>query len=162
MVTLIKPPDQLLLERDLAAADFRCGEMEGRWRHISTEWPNVIIAVSAAQLPNSPTEYGFRFDCAGYREVAPTAQPWNAETNSALPPKDWPTGKSIVPSIFRPQWKDGKCLYLPCDRMSIQGHDNWRDVHPGRLWDPTRGIICYLEQIYDLINSNDYTGVIGA
>lgn len=157
----IKPPDQLLLEQDLAAAEFRCGEIEGRWRHISTSWPFVVITVSAASVPNGPTEYAFRFDCTGYRESAATAQPWNVETNSPLLPKDWPTGKSIVPSVFRPQWKDGRCLYLPCDRMSIQGHTDWVHQHPGRLWISSRGIICYLEQIYELLNSNDYTGVIG-
>jgi len=161
MVT-VKPPDQLLLEQDLAAAEFRCGELEGRWHHVLTAWPNVVISVSAAQRQNGPSEYAFRFDCTGYREAAVTAQPWNVETNSPLAQTDWPTGKSIVPSIFRPAWKDGRCLYLPCDRMSIQGHDNWRNVHPERLWNPARGIICYLEQIYDLINSNDYTGPIGA
>ena len=158
----VKPPDQLLLEQDLAAAEFRCGELEGRWRHMLTAWPNVVTSVSAAPRQNGPAEYAFRFDCTGYREAAVTAQPWNVETNSPLAQKDWPTGKSIVPSIFRPGWKDGQCLYLPCDRMSIQGHDNWRNVHPERLWNPARGIICYLEQIYDLINSNDYTGPIGA
>ena len=158
----VKPPDQLLLEQDLAAAEFRCGELEGRWRHVLTAWPNVVISVAAAPRQNGPTEYAFRFDCTGYREAAVTAQPWNAETNSPLAHKDWPTGRSIVPSIFRPGWKDGQCLYLPCDRMSIHGHDNWRNVHPERLWNPGRGIICYLEQIYDLINSNDYTGPIGA
>jgi hypothetical protein len=161
-VRVIKPPDQSLLESDLAAPEFRCGEMEGRWRHISTPWPKVVIAVSAAPIPSSPAEYAFRFDCTGYREVAPTAQPWNAGTNSPLVHRDWPTGKSIVPSVFRPQWKDGLGLYLPCDRLAIQGHDSWRNEHPARLWNPERGIICYLEQIYELLNSSDYTGTLGA
>jgi hypothetical protein len=161
-VRSIKPPDQLLLEQDLVAAEFRCGEIEGRWRHISTLWPYVVIAVSAASVPNGPTEYAFRFDCTGYRESAATAQPWNVDANSPLLPRDWPTGRSIVPSVFRPQWKEGTCLYLPCDRMAFQGHADWVHQHPGRLWNSSRGIICYLEQIYELLNSNDYTGVIGA
>lgn len=158
----VKPPDQLLLDRDLSAAEFRCGEMEGRWRHISTPWPHALIAVAAKRLPGGPAEYAFRFECTGYRQSAPTAQPWSIATNLALDFKDWPTGKSIVPSVFRPQWKEGRCLYLPCDRMSIEGHANWSHEHPGRLWNPTRGIICYLEQIHDLLNSSDYTGVIGS
>ncbi len=156
----INSPDRLLLEQDLASAEFRCGEIEGRWRHISTEWPYVIIAVRAADVPNGPTEFAFRFECTGYREVAVTGQPWNAETNSPLAAKDWPTGKSIIPSVFRPQWKKGRCLYIPCDRMSIQGHNDWIHQHPARLWNPPRGIICYLEQIYELLNSNDYMGVL--
>lgn len=161
-MSLIKPPDRLLLEQDLAAAEFRCGEIEGRWSHVSTSWPYVVITVSAASVPNGPTEYAFRFNCTGYRESGATAQPWNVETNSPLVAKDWPTGRSIVPSVFRPQWKDGSCLYLPCDHISIQGHTDWAHQHPGRLWNSSRGIICYLEQIYELLNSNDYTGVIGA
>lgn len=158
----IKPPDQLLLEQDLASAEFRCGEIEGRWRHISTTWPYAIIAVRSAPTGDGSVDFAFRFECTGYREAAVTAQPWNAETNLPLPAKDWPTGRSIVPSVFRPQWKEGRCLYLPCDRMSIQGHNDWIHQHPARLWDPSRGIVCYLEQIHELLNSYDYTGVIGS
>lgn len=49
--------------------------------------------------------------------------------------------------------------YLPCDRRAIEGHDAWRHQYPSRLWQPQRGIICYLEQIYDLLNQSDYTGL---
>src|SRR5258706_5130624 len=157
----IKPPDQLLLEKDLTSAEFRCGEIEGKWRHVSTTWPHVIIAVRPARVANGPAEFVFRFECTGYRETAVTGQPWNPETNSPLPAKDWPAGRSIIPSVFRPQWKEGLCLYLPCDRLSIQGHNDWLHQHPSRLWDSSRGILCYLEQIYELLNSNDYTGVLG-
>lgn len=156
------PPDLLLLEGDLAASEFRCGEIEGRWRHISTIWPYSVIAVTAASRPNASPEYGFRFECTGYRQVPPTAQPWDLALNAALAVGRWPTGRSIVPSVFRPQWKNGTCLYLPCDRMAIEGHANWQHEHPGRLWNPSRGIVCYLEQLHDLLNSNDYTGAGGA
>lgn len=158
----IKPPDQLLIERDLAASDFRRGEIEKRWRHIATTWPHVLIAVSAALRANAPSEYGFRFECTGYRQSPPTAQPWDLTSDTALALTKWPTGRSIVPSVFRPQWKDGACLYLPCDRMALEGHANWQHEHPARLWNPSRGIVGYLEQLYELLNSNDYTGVIGS
>lgn len=154
-------PDRLLLEQDLAAPEFRCGELEGRWRHVATIWPHAIIGVSAAERLNSPAEYGFRFQCSGYRQTPVTAQPWDIATNSPLPFGRWPTGKSILPSIFRPEWKAGRCLYLPCDRLSIEGHDNWRNQYTSRLWQPRRGIICYLEQIYDLLHQGDYSGVRG-
>lgn len=155
-----KPPDQLLFEQDLGSPGFRCGEIEGRWRHVMTNWPYAIIAVSAPDRPNSPLEFGFSFECSGYRQIPVTAQPWDLEGNAPLPEQRWPTGHSIVPSVFRPVWKQGHCLYLPCDRMSIDGHENWRNEHPSRLWQPSRGIICYLEQIYDLLNQSDYTGVV--
>lgn len=152
------PPDQQLLDLDLAAVDFRCGEIEGRWRHVRTAWPYVVIAVSAAERSGAPTEFGFRFECAGYRQTAVTAQPWDIDANAPLPASRWPAGRSIIPSVFRPDWKNGLCLYLPCDRLSIEGHDQWRHEHPSRLWQPARGIICYLEQLYDLLSQSDYTG----
>ena len=65
-----------------------------------------------------------------------TAQPWDIAANAPLPANRWPTGTTIVPSVFRPDWKNGQCLYLPCDRMSIEGHDQWRSQHPSRLWQP--------------------------
>lgn len=155
-------PAQLLLEHDIAAAELRCGEVEGRWRHVITLWPYVTFAVSAPVRPNAPSEFGFRFECSGYRQTPVTAQPWDLDTGIALSKPKWPTGPLIVPSVFRPEWKQGHCLYLPCDRMSIEGHPNWVNEHPARLWQPGRGIICYLEQIYELFNQNDYSGVVGA
>ena len=117
------PPGLALLEQDLAAPEFRRGEIEGRWRHAGTAWPHAIIAVSAPPRPRAPGEYGFRFECSGYRQTPVTAQPWDIAANAPLPPNHWPTGTLIVPSVFRPTWKQGQCLYLPCDRMSIEGHD---------------------------------------
>jgi len=152
------PPDRLLFEQDLAAPEFRCGEIEGRWRHVLTAWPYVILAVSAAERPNAPREYAFRFECSGYRQNAVTARPWDVEAGAPLLATRWPAGRSIVPSVFRPEWKNGECLYLPCDRMSMEGHDKWRHEHPARLWQPSRGIVCYLEQLYELLNQSDYTG----
>jgi hypothetical protein len=152
-------PDRVLLDLDLAAPEFRCGEVEGRWRHVATAWPHVVIAVAAPPRPGAPAEFGFRFNCSGYRHTPVTAQPWNLATNQPLLPASWPTGPSIVSSVFRPEWKNGHCLYLPCDRMSIEGHDQWRNEHPSRLWQPTRGIICYLEQLHGLFFDCDYSGV---
>jgi hypothetical protein len=155
------PPDRALFEQDLAAAPFRCGEMEGRWRHVATVWPHAVIAVSAPARSNAPNEFGFRFECSGYRQRAATAQPWDLNSSVPLPTPRWPTGPFLVSSVFRPGWKRGTCLYIPCDRQSIEGHDNWQSEHPDRLWKPDRGIICYLEQIYDLFHQGDYSGVVG-
>lgn len=154
------PPDRQLLERDLASPELRCGEIEGRWRHVATRWPHVIVAVSAPERQNGPKEFGFRFECSGYRTTPVTAQPWDLEAGTPLPPARWPAGSSVVASVFRPDWKQGLCLYLPCDRLSIEGHDNWRNEHPSRLWQPSRGIICYLEQVYELLNQGDYSGIV--
>lgn len=151
--------ERLLLDQDLAAPEFRCGEIEGRWRLVGTEWPHAVIAVTAAARPSGPNEFFFRFECRGYRQTPVTAQPWDPIANAPLPEGRWPAGKAIVPSVFRPEWKGGQCLYLPCDRISIEGHEAWRHQHPGRLWNPERGLICYVEQLYDLLNQGDYTGI---
>lgn len=161
-MTIAVAPDASLLSSDLAAPEFRFGEIAGQWRHVSTQWPYAVLAVAAAPRLGSPGEYGFRFECSGYRRTPATAQPWDLDANAPLPAARWPTGRSIVPSVFRPKWKSGRCLYLPCDRISIEGHSNWRAEHPSRLWDPQRGIICYVEQIFDLLNSSDYTGAANA
>lgn len=161
-MSIVLPPDRVLLEQDLAAPEIRCGEIEGRWRYVTTCWPHVILGVSAPPRPNSPLEYGFRFECSGYRQIPVTAQPWSLAAEAPLQRAQWPTGGSIVRSVFRPDWKQGHCLYLPCDRMSIEGHDNWRNEHPSRLWQPARGIICYLEQLHELFYQSDYSGIAGA
>lgn len=153
------PPDRVLMDQDLAVPEFRCGEIEGRWRHISTSWPFVVIAVAAPPRPSAPIEFGFRFECSGYRRSPPTAQPWDFAANTPLAAGSWPTGPSHVSAVFRPDWKGGTCLYLPCDRIALDGHDQWRTDHPSRLWQPERGILCYLEQIYGLLNYSDYTGI---
>lgn len=153
------PPDRMLLEQDLAATEFRCGEVEGRWRYVKTIWPHAIIGVSAPPRPGAPVEFGFRFDCTGYRQVPVTAQPWEIERNAPPPDPIWPTGPHLVSAVFNPDWKNGLCLYLPCDRLSIEGHGNWIAEYPSRLWQPQRGLICYLEQLHDLFHQSDYSGV---
>lgn len=161
-MNLVMPPDRLVLEAALAASSFRAGELEGRWRIVAMTWPHALIAVSAPPNPNAPAEFCFRFDCTGYPQLPVSAQPWNLQTNGPLAPKDWPAGGAIVASVFRPEWREGRCLYLPCDRLSIEGHPDWITVHPSRLWNPTRGIVCYLEQLYDLFHQSDYSGIRGA
>ena len=155
-------PAQLLLERDLAAPEFRCGQIERRWRLVSAAWPHVVIAVSAARRAGSPAEFGLRFECSGYPQQAVTARPWSLATDAPLAAALWPRGKTILPSVFRPEWQGGSCLYLPCDRISMNGHEVWVNQHPNRLWQPRRGIICYLEQVHDLLNQDDYTGAAAA
>ena len=63
-----------------------------------------------------------------------------------------------VALAFNPGWKGGVCLYLPCDRLSIEGHDQWRSQHPALLWDPEKGLCKYLIIIHELLNSGDYGG----
>lgn len=158
--TPIRPDEQALREH-LQAGPFQLGLHEGRWSAGSITWPLVYISIVAATRDGAPAEYCFRFDCAGYPQDAPTARPWDCKVNQPLAFKDWPTGASRVPTVFRPDWKDGTCLYLPCDRISEAGHENWRTDHPALQWSPARGIVMYLNELHSLLNSSDYKGVRG-
>jgi len=161
-VNALAPPDRAALQLHLAAPDFRCGQIEGRWRLSRVEWPYVVIVISAAPRSNAPEEYAFRFRCDGYPITPVTGQPWDEATNQPLASHRWPGGHQVVPSVFRPDWMGGICLYLPADRQSIVGHENWRTEYPYRLWQPARGILCYIEQVHDLLHSTDYMGTRGA
>lgn len=154
-------PDERALRAALAGGAFQLGVHEGRWRVGDITWPFVDIAVRAADRDNAPSEYWLRFDCTDYPNTAPTARPWNTAENKPLSPNCWPNGKTRVPAVFRPDWKDGVCLYLPCDRIAAEGHANWRTDHPALQWSPTRGIVLYLDEVYALLNSSDYTGTRG-
>lgn len=155
-------PAQEALESDLSAPAFRCGQFEGRWRLVSMSWPHVFIAISAPARANAPAEFIFRFECTGYRQKPPIGCPWDLEAKTLLPASRWPRGRSIFSSVFRPDWKGGESLYLPCDRMALEGHDQWPHQHPNRMWQPERGIVCYLEQVYELFNQSDYSGLSGS
>lgn len=146
-------PDERALRADVAKAAFRLAQAEGRWRLIGVNWPIMVIAVTASD----GMELGLHFDCTGYPTNAPTARPWDAEADTPLPFDRWPGSKGgRVKAVFRTDWKDGTALYLPCDRVSREGHDNWRQETPTMIWRPERGIVQYLEIVHELLNCADY------
>ena len=78
-------------------------------------------------------------------------------TNEVLSFDLWPRGQGgRVSAVFRTDWKNGTALYLPCDRESRVGHDNWHHEMPSKIWCPDDGIIQYLELIHELLQSRDY------
>ena len=146
-------PDQRAFEADVAKAAFRLGEAEGRWRLISVGWPFVFLGVVAKDR----REYVLRLDCAGYPQVPPTGGPWDMKANKVLAFDLWPRGQGgRVTAVFRTDWKKGTALYLPCDRESLIGHDNWRREMPSKIWRPSDGIGQYLELVHELLQSRDY------
>jgi hypothetical protein len=148
-----------VLRAHLKAGPFQSGVDRGRWRLVAIAWPHTIIVVTAAERPGAPAEYAFRFECTGYPQIAPTAQPWSEANNGPLTPDRWPGGRSRVPLAFNPGWKSGQCLYLPCDRLAIEGHNAWRTRHPSLIWSPQRDVTQYLQVIHELLNSSDYSGL---
>lgn len=154
--------DERIFRQHLLAAPFRSGVGRDRWRFVSIAWPHTIIAVRAAARSCSPAEYVFRFECTGYPQEPPMAQPWDLATDGPLPTQQWPTGRSRVPMAFRPDWAGGQGLYLPCDRSAIGSHPNWRTEHPHLVWSPAGDITQYLKVIHEHLTSQDYTGARGA
>jgi hypothetical protein len=146
-------PDERALVADLARPNFRLGGLEGRWRLHGVTWPHVLIGLFA----KDGLEFVLRFDCSGYPERPPTAGPWDPASNSVAPPDRWPlSAGGRVGAVFNREWKAGIALYLPCDRESIVGHDNWRAEMPAKIWRPAEGIVQYLEQVHELLHSRDY------
>jgi hypothetical protein len=146
-------PDQRAFKADIAKAVFRLGAAEQRWRFHSESWPFVVIEVQA----KDSRWYALRFNCTGYPQTVPTAGPWDTARNSILQFDHWPRGNGgRVTAVFRTDWKNGSALYLPCDRESIVGHDNWRVQMPSKIWRPSEGLIQYLELVHELLNSRDY------
>lgn len=152
-------PDEQVFHAHLAGGPFQSGVDRGRWRLVSVNWPHAVIAVSAAARANAPAEYAFRFELSNYPVTPPTAQLWDEAAQTQLPDRRWPGGGGRIAHAFNPGWKGGTCLYLPCDRHSIEGHDGWRTQHPEMIWSPAGDITQYLKIIYDLLHSEDYTGL---
>lgn len=152
-------PDQRAFEADVAKATFRLGQAESRWRLAQILWPHALIGVAA----KDGRDFLFRFDCAGYPQVAPTAGPWDGRLDRTLDFDLWPQGRGgRVSAVFRPDWKAGTALYLPCDRESFAGHENWRHEMPSKIWRPADGIVQYLELIYELLHCRDYASPLRA
>lgn len=160
-VPLLRRPDEQAFQDEVDGGSFQLAVHLGRWRIVRLAWPLADIEVAAAPRPGAPDAYGFRFDCTNYPQSPPTARLWETAANAPLPVNRWPAGRSRVPAVFRPKWHKGACLYLPCDRQSISGHDNWRTQYPSLIWRPEKGIQLYLEALHELLNSSDYMGVTG-
>lgn len=148
------PPDERALRADLARPTFRLGQIEGGWRLAGIVWPYVLIGVTA----KDGLEYVLRLDCSGFPQTPPTGGPWDTGRNMVLAADRWPRSKGgRVGAVFNSGWKGGTALYLPCDRESIAGHDNWRTAMPSKIWRPADGIVQYLELVHELLHSHDYT-----
>lgn len=152
-------PDERVFRTHIAQGLFQSGVDHGRWQLESIEWPYALIVVKAAEREHAPEQYTLRFECKNYPQSPPTAQLWDLEKNGPLAYGQWPAGHKRVSPVFRPDWKDGQCLYLPCDRLSIEGHAAWHSQHPSMIWTASSDITLYLRIVHELLNSNDYSGI---
>jgi hypothetical protein len=114
---------------------------------VELDWPYAIIQVACPAWASG--WLALRFDLGGYPQ-APTAQPWDLETGTALPGPCWPHGSARVNRAFNPGWRPD-ALYIPTDRLALEGHDNWRCQYIAYVWDQSNDICQYLELVRDLL-----------
>lgn len=145
-------PSQEILASHLESADFQAGVFDGSWGIESNEpasiWPFVIIWVQS----KTDVKYYFRFDLTGYSAAAPTAIPWNPEKNTILSQNERPAWNKRVQQVFKHWGKQS--LYLPCDRVAVQGHPNWTATHSYLIWNPHKDtIVKYLNELHQTLNN---------
>ena len=153
-------PDTAIFHQHVNDVDFQTGIDNGMWGICDENseyptWPVVIIWIQAAPKSNRPDKYHFRFDLASYPSIAPTACPWDIETNNRLDNSFWPKGSQFVSNTFNPGW-NACALYAPCDRIAMAGHDAWKTQFPDLWWQPSYKITIYLHFLHHLLNSSDY------
>lgn len=157
-IALTASPDELAVRAALDSGAFQSGVDDGRWRLVEFEWPVGVFAVSAAPRNNSPAEFGLRIDLSGYPQQAPTAEPWNIDRRARLTASERPKGERAA-DVFRSDWKDGRALYAPWDRVGLAVHSEWASQHQAYAWHPGRDLAFFLRRVYDLLNDDDYLGV---
>lgn len=151
-------PSQRAYEEDLHGARFQRGVALTKWRLVSGEWPNPVMAITAAKRETGPDEYFFRFDLNDYAVRAPTSQIWDPIENKPLAAARRPWGSENIRIAFRTNWQPA--LYIPCDRVALETHPKWA-TKPG-AWRQGHDITHYLNYVHDLLNSAGYTGMAGA
>lgn len=145
-------PDERAFRADIGKPACLFAAAQDRWRMVEIAWPFVLFAVAAAD----GREFVLRLDCSDYPHEPPTGGLWDPVSDAVLPFDRWPRSNGgRVGQVFRPDWKDGTALYLPCDRRSV-GHNHWRHQLPSQIWQPAAGISQYLELVSDLLTSADY------
>jgi hypothetical protein len=145
-----------LFREDLVSTSFIAGADRGYWRIASLIWPFAVIEIAAAGRSSAPPWWAFQFDLTGYPQ-APTARPWDLTANAPLAGEHWPAGGPRIMAAFNPGWRVD-ALYIPVDRLALEGHDVWRQRHPSYIWDPALDITQYLRIVHGLLNDPSYTG----
>lgn len=151
-------PDELKFREHVEGGGFRAGELAGRWRLLSLEWPRALVAVSAAERPGSPGEFVLRLTLTGYPASGPTAAPWDVEHDTVLASALRPKG-GRASTVFRTNWERGEHLYAPWDGFALSRHQNWLSEAPELCWNSGRDIAFFLARVHDVLNAPDYVGV---
>lgn len=155
-----------MLSKHIENPLFQLGIDKDKWgivgskADIESNWPKLIVWIKPAQKKDGPEKYYLRFDLSGYPEKAPTATLWDVEDDKKLSFDSWPNGRNQwVNSVFKQNWKNGDCLYLPCDRKSCEGSHrrDWKKKHPHLMWVTGEDTLYkYVSYVYKVLNSKDY------
>ena len=151
-------PDERAFDHYIASPSFQEGLSRGHWRIAGeTEWPFVIVAITAGSRKCGPVEFFLRFDLTDYPASVPTALPWNPATGGKLEEEFRPQGVRVAP-IFRTDWNNGDALYAPFDRQAVARHPDWPQRYPHYAWNTRQGLTPVLNYLHKLLNDEDYTG----
>jgi hypothetical protein len=146
----INSPEELL-KLDLEKPEYLSGEFDSDWGKVEIEngpqWPISIFWVRA----KGNLKYYLRFDLTNYNQEAPTAQLWDIETNLPLAQEHFPKWSKRCLQVFK-IWGN-QCIYLPCDRMAINGHSDWPVLHAYLVWKSgIDSIHKYLNEVHQILN----------
>jgi hypothetical protein len=144
-------PEHAKLLADLEGSSFLLGATNDRWGLRSIVWPYLFVDVYARDARG----YTLRLDCSGYPQ-APSGSFWDVAHSRWLPAVKWPRTGARFGKALCTDWQGGTALYIPCDRASIAGHDQWISLYPAWIWDPKVGISRYLEVVWVVLNGDDY------
>lgn len=81
-----------------------------------------------------------------------------ASFNTVLASDKRPKGERVG-QVFRADWKEGRALYAPWDRMGLAEHPGWAAAYPLWAWHPGRDISFFLKNVHELLNDDDYKGI---
>lgn len=160
MTPEVLAPDEHAVQEHLRGGRFQAGAAAGRWRLVSVEWPFVIVAVGAAERSNGPNAFNLRLECQGYTQVAPTGSLWDTASNISLAAELRPKGERAAQLFRTDGWTGGAtAMYAAWDRVGLQSHPGWAQTNPLQAWNPTRDLSFILDNVYEVLNADDYLGV---
>jgi hypothetical protein len=148
--------DKSMFLKHIGEFEFQEGIAKGMWglhtEDPATAWPYVIIWVQTSTTYCAPGKCYIRFTLDGYPVTAPSACPWDLQTN-AIPDSDkWPKGRQSIEKVFRPTGWKNFALYAPYDRVPLSDHEGWKTEYPELCWRKTFKITDYLLFIHELLN----------
>jgi hypothetical protein len=159
MIVAVLAPDERTFRAHLEGGRFRAGVAAGRWRVREITWPYALIAVSAAERSHSPSEFVLRLELGGYPHTAPTGSVWDVVANDCLAADRRPKGERAA-QLFRVDgWIGGAtAMYAAWDRSGLEAHGDWAEKNRMQAWNPTRDICFLLENVHEVLNSDEYLG----